>query len=146
MQVECGQVNDPVGLAIAGPTVLVRIGLDPKYKAGAGEIPNLPGEDFHALVDTGASESCIDSEVADRLGLPVVEEIKMASALGEGTVNVYLAQIYIPQLKLILNGRFSGVHLHKTKLKHRALLGRTFLLRAHMVYTGKTGSVVISHT
>ncbi len=47
-----------------GPTLIVNIGFDPSYKIAAKTVPNLPANQLHALVDTGATESCIDSALA----------------------------------------------------------------------------------
>ena len=88
--------------------------------------------------------SCIDSGVAGRLMLPTVEHANVAGALGPGEVNVYLAQVHIPALKWTVHGRFFGVHLHEGGQQHDALLGRDLLKHTHMVYDGKTGSVIIT--
>lgn len=144
MQIECGKPGDPVGLIKFGPTVAVHIGLDPKYKPGENITPNLPEQHLHALVDTGALESCIDSGIARSLNLPVMDRKEIAGVLGLGEVDVYLAQIYIPALKYIIYGEFAGVHLRAGGQPYNALLGRTFLAATRMVYDGKTGSVLIS--
>jgi hypothetical protein len=43
-----------------------------------------------ALIDTGASNTCIDEEVAQKLGLPVIDVVQMSSASQASTQqNVY---------------------------------------------------------
>lgn len=146
MQIQCGQMDDPVGLAMAGPTALVCIGFDPEYREEESDIPNLPKEHFHALVDTGASVSCLDAKVAHMLDLPIVDEIEMSGVGGVSKFMLHSAQIYIPQLEFTIAGRFAGVHLYEGGQEHGALLGRDFLADMHMVYDGKTGSVTIART
>jgi len=75
----CGFDNSPQSpgrelLAAWGPTLAVDIGFDPNFNPqNAIQIP-IPGiRGVRALVDTGASESCIDSMLAAQLNLPVVD-------------------------------------------------------------------------
>ena len=145
--VECGfsHLEEPHcqdSLIQFGPTLAVRIGFDPNFSPGA--LPNLPPTEFHALVDTGASESCIDSGVAQSLGLPIVDRRKVAGVHGSDEVNVHLAQIYVRALSFTSYGQFAGVHLHAGGQPHSALIGRTFLRTFTMVYDGSTGSVILS--
>ena len=106
------------------------MGLDPD--ADPGTIPELPPDDYHALVDTGAQESCIDSSVAIAMNLPVIDRRQVAGAHGSGEVNIHLAQIYVPALNVAIFGAFAGVHLHAGGQAHSALIGRTFLRRFTM--------------
>jgi len=105
--------NTPVHLIRFGPTVDVYVGFDPEYKYNQKNPrePNLPTINNKALIDTGASGSCIDSTVAITLNLPIINEQSVAGVHGAGKVNVHLAQIYIPALSFILYGAFFGVHL-----------------------------------
>lgn len=145
--VECGFI-DPTGssgpesLVRLGPTLTVQIGFDPEFAPGTH--PSLPPTEFHALVDTGAIESCIDSTVARSLELPVVDRQTLAGAHGAGEVNVHLAQIHVPALAWTTYGTFAAVHLHAGGQPHSALMGRTFLRFCTMVYQGSTGSVTLS--
>ena len=145
--VECGfahlpEQRGPDSLIQFGPTLTVRIGFDRNFSPGAQ--PNLPPTEFHALIDTGASESCIDSRVAQSLGLPAVDRRKVAGVHGSDEVNVHLAQIYVPSLGFTSYGQFAGVHLHAGGQPHSALIGRTFLRSFTMFYDGSVGSVVLS--
>ena len=128
-----------------GPTLSVEIGFDPTFRPALGRRPGLPNSLYHALVDTGATESCIDSELAGILALPVVDQRGIAGVQGASTANVHLAQIHVPELQLTVYGRFSGVHLAAGGQPHKALLGRTFLRNCVMTYDGRTGSVTISN-
>src|SRR5205823_6239775 len=96
------------------------------------------------LVDTGASESCIDSLLAAQLNLPIVDRRPTSGAHGSLEVNMHLAQVRIPALNFTIYGAFAGVRLAVGGQTHRALIGRTFLQRFTMVYEGRTGAVTIS--
>src|SRR5262245_47477459 len=83
----CGFKDTPQaparGLLVGiGPTLLVKIGFDPDYDPAKPGIPKLPDPPFPALVDTGATESCIDSGLAMRLNLPIVDRRKISGVHG----------------------------------------------------------------
>lgn len=128
-----------------GPTLYVQIGFDPTFRPDDAARPVLPEIKLPALVDTGATESCIDSVLATKLGLPVVDQWAIAGVQGESKVNVHLAQIYVPDLEFTVSGRFPGVHLSDGGQPHSSLIGRTFLQNFIMVYEGRTGTVTISN-
>ena len=128
-----------------GPTLFVQIGFDPDYRTGVSPHPNLPQLDLPALVDTGASESCIDSALAQDLQLPAVDTGYISGVQGASETVFYLAQIYVPSLNWIIFGRFSGVHLASGSQPHSALLGRTFLQNFVLTYEGRTGEVIIGN-
>lgn len=138
---DCG-ADGPGLLVERGPTLYVRIGFDPGFRRGS--VPALAEDTLPALVDTGAFASCIDSDLARNLDLPIVNRGMVAGVLGAGEVNFHLAQIYVPELSVTINGRFAGVHLAVGGQPHVALLGRTFLRRFTMRYDGRTGSVTLS--
>ena len=143
LQVECGFQNSDY-LVQFGPTLKVHIGFDPNYRPKDNGPLSLPTTEYHALIDTGATESCIDSSVAATLKLPVVNERPVSGAHGQGSLNVHLAQIYVPDLQFTQYGLFCGVHLYAGGQPHSALLGRTLLNHMTLVYQGDTGSVVLS--
>lgn len=138
--------DTPDHLIRLGPTIDVFVGFDPEYKFNQKNPsnPNLPTINNKALIDTGASGSCIDSTVALTLNLPIINEQSVAGAHGAGKVNVHLAQIYIPALNFTLYKAFFGVHLIAGGQPHHALLGRDFLQYMTMDYKGNTGSVTLS--
>src|SRR5580692_11626329 len=124
-----------------GPTLLVDIGFDPTFVSGTDikktPIAGITG--IHALVDTGAYESCIDSLLASQLNLPIVDRRRVSGVSGSQEVNMHLAQVYFPSLQFTLLGAFAGVHLAVGGQVHRALIGRTFLRHYTMIYEGRTG-------
>lgn len=140
-EAECGFPDRPDFLVNSGPTLEVQIGFDSHFRSG--QRPNLPPDIHPALVDTGAMASCIDSKLAAALRLPIVDRGVIGGVQGSFEANMHLAQIYIPTLNFTVYGRFAGVHLAAGGLPHVALMGRTFLRRFTMIYTGTTGRVVI---
>lgn len=132
-------------LVAHGPTLFVDIGFDPLYNptAPSGR-PSLAETKLWALVDTGATESCIDSDLAAKLQLPIVDRRRVGGVSGLKEVNMHLAHIHIPSLSFTLYGAFAGVDLIAGGQLHYALIGRTFLQHFKMTYDGLTGCVTLS--
>lgn len=148
--VDCGFRDTPTqsgqgALVVFGPTLHVQIGFDPAFQPDANAAPDVPPDLFAALVDTGASTSCIDSSLAAALNLPIVDRQKVPGAHGNRKLNMHLAQIYIPSLDYTIYGAFAGAHLIHGGQPHHALIGRTFLQRFAMTYEGRTGAVLLSN-
>ena len=149
-ETECGFPN--IGgvsgrdlLVALGPTLIVNIGFDPNYNPQAPSGPHTLGvTGLHALVDTGATESCIDNLLAAQLNLSIVDRRQISGVHGSKEANMYLAQVYVPSLNFTIYGAFAGVDLQAGGQVHSALIGRTFLQRIKMVYDGPTGSVTLA--
>ena len=137
--------NNPYDLILHGPTIDVQIGYDPNYQPSPGRRAQLPQERWRALVDTGATESAIDAEMADSLNLPILDRRHIAGASGFFETIMYRAQIYIPELDFTIDGPFDGANLATSGQPYYALIGRTFLRHFNMAYEGRTGSVIISN-
>lgn len=147
----CGFDDGPGGeghglLVQYGPTLVVDIGFDPAHHGPQGQPhpPDLPMKGVHALVDTGATTSCIDSGLAMQLNLPIIDRQRVAGVGGAHEVNMHLGQIYIPSLGKTIYGAFAGVELAAGGQPHVALIGRTFLAHFVMLYNGRTGTVSLS--
>lgn len=106
--------------------------------------PPTEGHTTHALVDTGATQSCIDVQVAESLGLPVVDFVMIAGAAGASRHPLYAAKVAIPALEISEFGAFAGVDLGAGEQPHRVLLGRTFLQSTVMIYDGVRAQVTIA--
>jgi predicted aspartyl protease len=63
---------------------------------GKSATPHPKVESFRALWDTGATNSVISKNVADKLGLSAISVTKAYHAGGENIVNVYLVNILLP--------------------------------------------------
>ena len=127
-----------------GPTLAVTVS---HYRSDAGPIAPLAQMDpvgTHALVDTGATESCIDIGLAQELELPVIDTVEISGSDGTRTHPVHLAAVDIPSLEFYQYGRFAGVALSDGGQQHRALLGRTFLQSVIMIYDGLRGQVTLA--
>ena len=130
-----------------GPTLFVDIGFDPTYVPSQGKPakPPTPGiTQVRALVDTGATESCIDSGLAMQLSLPIIDRRALGGVSGIHHANVHLAQIRVPSLLFTIYGAFAAVNLAAGGQPHLALIGRTFLRSFTMSYEGRTGTVTIT--
>jgi predicted aspartyl protease len=136
-------VSGAVLLEIHGPTLFVHIGFDPNYKASAvpPTVPVSGIKSVAALVDTGASHSCIDNLLAATLSLPIIDRQPIAGVAGRSMANIYLAQIHVASLAFTINGRFAGVDLKSGGQHHEALIGRSFLRSFRMHYDGGNGTV-----
>jgi len=92
---------------------------------------------YPALVDTGASMTCISRTVADDLGLMPIGKVPMQTAGGQQAANVYNVQIaFIIASKLESDGTHSGevqvspisvVEFDPGDNPFQALIGREFL-------------------
>ena len=147
--VNCGFSDQPgrsgqEALVLYGPTLLVEIGFDQDFEENDRERPDIPDDLRPALVDTGATESCIDADFARRMGLPLGNQGEVAGIGGLITVDYYLAQIYVPGLNRTLYGRFAGITLQAGGQPYYALIGRDFLQNYTLVYRGRSGSVTLS--
>jgi predicted aspartyl protease len=96
-----------------------------------------------ALIDTGASSTCIDDEVAKQLGLPIIDVVNMMSASHACTsANVYPVKLSITGLKLSLNApRCMGAALKSQGLL--VLIGRDALARTTFIYNGCVGEFTL---
>ena len=131
-------------LVQCGPTLLVNIGLDPEYKyAESGSAFNSDIMQVPALVDTGAIFSCIDDDLAQSLGLPLVDRRVFSMLNGVRECNAYLAHIVVPALSLFQHGILYGLTFDEIDRPYLAVIGRTFLRDMVLVYDGPTGSVRI---
>ena len=139
---DAGGVSGSVLLALFGPTMPVDIGFDPKFVTG--KIPQASAKQIPALIDSGALQSCIDSDLADSLNLPIVDRQWISGAGGKHEVNMYLAQLHVPNFVFTQYGQFAGVSLTAGGQQHKVLLGRTFLRTFIMIYDGIRGQVTLA--
>ena len=97
-----------------------------------------------ALVDTGASTTCIDEALAQRLGLPAIDVVQMTSASHAGTeANVYPIQMEIVGSPIRVNvPRAIGANLAPQGIV--ALIGRDYLQHCTLFYNGFTGEITLS--
>lgn len=146
-------VNPIERMIVLGPTIEVEIGYDANMFAGNPQeavqvIMSQPASQnalVPALIDTGASDNCIDDALAIKLQLPVIDRVQCSGVGGSHTTNVYLGHIKIASLGLITYGRFMGANLSGGGQYQQALLGRTLFKDMVLVYDGKSGTMILSN-
>lgn len=117
-----------------GPQIEVMIGFDTKLK-NTCPMP--------ALLDTGATYSCIDLELAKRLCLKQTDSRELVGAHEKRVTPFYRADIYIPQLKCAWRDEFGELPLEENGFSCKVLIGRNLLSNLHLRYEGYTGKVLI---
>jgi len=96
-----------------------------------------------ALVDTGASVTCIDDGAAQQLQLPVIDRAHMASASHAATQqNVYPVHMEISGLPVPIEARAMGAALTAQGLV--ALIGRDLLQHFTLFYNGVSGEITLA--
>lgn len=140
------QIPPSIGLQRQGPCVQVSIGLAQSIASQLlqqGQTLPKPISGI-ALIDTGASSTCIDSNVAQQLQLPVVNVVNVASASHTSTKqNVYPIQIEVVGLPISIEAPNAiGAALNSQGLI--ALIGRDVLQHCTLFYNGITGSFTLS--
>ena len=128
---------------VLGRPWMSRLDMTPRFQRSRVTLPNRPACRHLALVDTGASHTYVDADLAPALGLPVVQRSPVSRVDGELVVNFYQAHLYMTELQVVFDGIFVGVHLQSGGQSHVVLLGRSFLQGFLMQYEGRTGSVTI---
>lgn len=101
-------------------------------------------ETVHALIDTGCTESCIDTELAKALNLIPVNKRPLSGTGGKLEHLVYLARLTVPELGYSHYGQFTGVSLKAGDQFHSVLLGRDFLRHVIIIYDGIREQVTLA--
>lgn len=101
-----------------------------------------------ALIDTGATNSCVDQKIISTLGVQPVGTINSGTAGGIIQQNLYPAHFRFPQENLDLNfTACAGVTLDGQNALGKpivALLGRDILARFILIYNGPAGMFTIT--
>ena len=97
-----------------------------------------------ALIDTGASVTCVDQDAANQLQLPAIDVVQVASASHAAVdQNVYPIQVEVVGLPITVNApRAIGAALAAQGIL--VLLGRDVLQHCVLVYNGTAGSISLS--
>jgi predicted aspartyl protease len=137
-------VPPAIALQIRGPILQVSVTIE--QNSGKGLIAQgktLPSpKSGIALIDTGASNTCIDEQAAKDLGLPVIDVANMQSASHEKhPCNIYPVQIITPIVTLNAP-RAMGAALASQGLL--VLIGRDVLQNCTLFYNGPTGQFTLS--
>lgn len=138
------QVPPAIALQVRGPILQVSVTIE--QNSGKGLVARGKGlptpKSGIALIDTGASNTCIDEQAAKDLGLPVIDVANMQSASHEKhACNVYPVQIITPIVTLNAP-RALGAALASQGLL--VLIGRDVLQNCTLFYNGPTGQFTLS--
>lgn len=132
-------------MQLTGPCVQVLIGLASSMVQTLtqnGQTVPVP-QAGRALIDTGASITCIDDDLAKKLGLPVLDVVQMVSASHTTPANVYPVQIEVVGVGISVQVlRCMGAKLSQQGIA--ALIGRDFLVNGLLVYNGVVGAITLS--
>lgn len=138
------QVHPAIALQLRGPVLQVSVTIEQNVGKGliaqGKELPT-PKSGL-ALIDTGASNTCIDEQAAKELGLPVIDVGSMQSASHEKhPCNIYPIQINTPIVTLNAP-RAMGASLASQGLL--VLIGRDILQNCNLFYNGPVGQFTLS--
>jgi len=140
------QLPPNVALQQRGPIVQVNVSLEQSFaQALLAQGKTLPkAESGFALIDTGASHTCIDDDVAKRLNLPAIDVAMMTSASHEATQqNVYPVQIEMIGMPISIgSARTMGANLKAQGLI--LLIGRDVLASVIFIYSGPAGQITFA--
>jgi predicted aspartyl protease len=136
-------IDPKVVLQRRGPVVQVTVALADSFAQSlqqAGQPVPSPVSGW-ALVDTGASNTCIDAAAAVQMGLPVIDVCNMTSATHENTQqNVYPIRIEFAGVPIVINAdRVTGATLAPQGLL--LLIGRDALQQCTFTYNGLAGCI-----
>ena len=137
--------TEPAVLTRSGPLVPAILAVSDAHRqilARRGE-PAPDTIDGFALIDTGASGTCVDQEAAAKVGLPVIDRAMMNSAShAKHEVPVYSGKLVVPEFIDINMECAMGASLDGQNLI--ALIGRDLLQAAVLVYNGMDGTASLS--
>lgn len=97
-----------------------------------------------ALIDTGASVTCVDDSIAQQIGAPVVDVVQIASASHAATQqNVYPLSMQFVGFPINVDApRAVGAPLLAQGIA--ALIGRDVLQHTTFFYNGSTGQITLA--
>jgi predicted aspartyl protease len=138
--------SSPVALQQQGPLIQVLISHTPaelaEYQELGLDFPKpLP---FHALIDTGASVTIINPQLAETYKLKYTGPARITAAGSTGIYRGYAAAISFPDKNL---RGFDVVRIIACPLANAGmscLIGRDILRHWELTYNGMTGTVTIS--
>src|SRR5487761_597628 len=136
-------VHPAVALQMRGPVLQVAVTIEQNAgKALLSQGRTVATKTGLALIDTGASNTCIDEQVAQELGLPIIDVGSMQSASHEKhPCNIYPVQIITPVVTLN-SSRTMGANLAPQGLL--VLIGRDVLAACNLFYNGPSGQFTLS--
>ncbi len=136
----------PGGLLRTGPVLPLEIAIPSalsKFLSANNQRIPAPVGGF-ALIDTGATRSCVDSQVISSLGVNPIGIANLGTASGRSQHHLYPAKFSFPAIKFEVEfGSVVGVDLSGQGVGNMqiiALIGRDVLSRCILIYHGTKGS------
>lgn len=130
----------PTNLLRFGPTLQVEIYLPESVAKLRGQNPNFPAR---ALIDTGATGTCISPNIAVALNLQPLHQIDMAGVTGIEKSNVYAVDFTFPGSGILVRDWMVWEARNLSKHGFDMLLGRDILKNFLLVYDGVTGEIAL---
>ena len=137
--------HNPAALAAAGPVLQEEVNLpQPLINLLSSQNRSIPAASpGFALIDTGASRTCVDSPVLSNLGINPIGVVAMGTAGGSTSCLLYPARLSFPVINLVIDfGSVAAVNLQGQKVNGTplvALIGRDVLSRCLLIYSGTDG-------
>jgi len=97
-----------------------------------------------SLIDTGASNTCIDVGVATALGLPIINRVTVQTPAGPTQQNVFAAKLSFPGADLPVLSFIEACGAELINQGIVALIGRDFLENKTLIYDGNLSTVTIA--
>ncbi|MFA6209143.1 MAG: hypothetical protein WCT03_11235, partial [Candidatus Obscuribacterales bacterium] len=142
---------DPNGLRNLGPVIQVEIHAPDALIASlvAAGLPIPPAVNGLALIDTGASVSCVEDSVMSMLGVNPIGVQNVRGVAGQNQHSVYPAKlVFPPNVGAFAFSSMVGVNLagqgHAGLPPFVALVGRDILMNGLLVYNGTNGSFTLA--
>ena len=139
------RVAPPQALHLIGPTLRVVISVTKEHEANLVKVAQptpepVPGG---ALIDTGASFTCVADHVCQKLGLQPTGMVTLGHAGGKEDRLCYPIQVSFPGSPLppLYCPRACSVNLAEGQQGHIMLIGRDLLRHFRMVYNGPRGRI-----
>lgn len=133
----------PALLKLSGPIIAVEISIPNVLKEYLEQkglpIPNpVNGQ---ALIDTGATNTCVDVDIIKQLKIPAINSIKVYTPSGEAEQTIHPVIIRLSIGTFNFNSAIGSI-LKKQNII--ALLGRDILQNCVLNYNGLTGNISLS--
>lgn len=133
---------DPVtNLAVNGAILQVQVSVPAGYQQGGGA--SSAPQTFTAMVDSGASISCINISAAQALGIPQVSSTQLGGVGGSSEAPIYAAALNLVQYGVTVDPvQIAGVGNPLPGVD--MLIGRDILKQLDFEYKGAEGSFAIT--
>jgi len=143
-------IYSPAFLANVGPILDVEVNV-PQALMDLSTTQNIPVPSpitGWALIDTGASRTCVDQAVLSSLMIKPISTVTMFSANGQAIHEICPTKLYFPSLKLSIDfGSVISVNLEGQDILDKPLIvlvGRDILSNTLFFYNGSSGLFVFA--